>query len=515
MIMKTSLCTLFIFYCFISSMQAQNIVFADSNFKACLLNMFAVNTNGDSEIQQSEAAAARHINCTSRNITDLSGVENFTNLIYLSCRNNNITTIDLSNNPNVKYVIAYNNQLNNLILPANDTALAYLDVSNNQLTNLVLPPNTDKVFHIDVRNNQLANLTLPTNNTALVKLYAQNNQLTNFTFPTTAFPKLDTINISNNQLTNLTLPPSYPSLITIDASNNQLTSLDVSNGVALRDILCDNNQLTSLKVPPLASLNTSRLRKVSCRNNKLTSLRIQTPSILLDCGKNPMDSLWIVGTIFSGEKVICDSSQLVYIGTNKEVEAIDCSHNRLEDLFDLLFQGGNSLKELDCSYNRLDTIITGYSGMLNFNCSHNLLKMILLGNRYFVSNSFDSRNNPNLFCIETRDYLSARNSWLVDPQTVINDVYQCQSIWSSTATFSNLPMIELYPNPTTSNVQMNLDQVYETVVVYVYNSLGQVVQEYNVNSTNQLQVSLPNNKGVYLLQLQTETGNQTFKVIKE
>ena len=51
----------------------QNVNIPDANFKACLVGNSAINTNGDSQIQVSEAASFNgEINCYNMNISDLT-----------------------------------------------------------------------------------------------------------------------------------------------------------------------------------------------------------------------------------------------------------------------------------------------------------------------------------------------------------------------------------------------------------------------------------------------------------
>ena len=93
----------------------QNINIPDANFKNYLINNSNINTNGDSEIQVSEASAfTGAIECSSQNISDLTGIEAFTALTYLVCYNNQLTSLDISNN----------------------TALTLLSFSNNQIISL-------------------------------------------------------------------------------------------------------------------------------------------------------------------------------------------------------------------------------------------------------------------------------------------------------------------------------------------------------------------------------------------
>ena len=75
------------------------------------------------------------LNIPNQNISDLTGIEDFIALEYLSCGDNQITNLDLSNNANLNNLSCFNNQIINLDV-SNSPNLEYLICYNNQLTNL-------------------------------------------------------------------------------------------------------------------------------------------------------------------------------------------------------------------------------------------------------------------------------------------------------------------------------------------------------------------------------------------
>jgi Secretion system C-terminal sorting domain len=89
---------------------AQIVVIPDQDFKGKLLNAspsnqtvkgvndgyITINTNGDNEIQESEALLAQELNVNNSLINDLSGIKSFTNLKKIYCSSNPLTTLDVS-----------------------------------------------------------------------------------------------------------------------------------------------------------------------------------------------------------------------------------------------------------------------------------------------------------------------------------------------------------------------------------------------------------------------------------
>ena len=108
--MKTTLLSLTII--FFANLFAQNVSIPDANFKTYLINNTLINTNGDNEIQVSEATSyTQSVYCPSLGITDLTGIEAFTNITELYCGFNQLTSLDVSQNTALVYLYCYSNQL--------------------------------------------------------------------------------------------------------------------------------------------------------------------------------------------------------------------------------------------------------------------------------------------------------------------------------------------------------------------------------------------------------------------
>ncbi|GAA3609825.1 SBBP repeat-containing protein [Flavivirga amylovorans] len=97
----------------------------DANFKSYLVGDMTINTNGDTEIQCGEASAyTGWISVANTNISDLTGIEAFTNITKLFCNGNSLTSLNLTLNPLL-------DQMN-----ANDNDLVQLDISSGGNTNM-------------------------------------------------------------------------------------------------------------------------------------------------------------------------------------------------------------------------------------------------------------------------------------------------------------------------------------------------------------------------------------------
>ncbi len=222
-----------------TSVNSQNIIFSDPVFKAKLLessisntiakdingNNIKIDVNSDNEIEQSEALAVYRLFYDPVFLLDNSGDQ----------YNSFPTSLGLTNLTGIEFF----------------TNLQYFDVSGNTLNSLNIL-SLSNLIYFKCTSCALTSLTLSQTNT-LVKLDISNNFLTNFNF--TNFSGLHTLNMSHNPLTSVIflnnsnlysvscintlisiLDFSDTTLFTLDASNNpSLSYLNIKNGVLSSD----------------------------------------------------------------------------------------------------------------------------------------------------------------------------------------------------------------------------------------------------------------------------------------
>ncbi|NQU88671.1 MAG: hypothetical protein HQ541_23255, partial [Mariniphaga sp.] len=111
----------------------------DDNFLNALIEQ-GVDKNGDGIISPEEAEAVTYLDIsgtydTTRIITNIQGIEAFTNLDTFKCSSNQITSLDVSNNFALEWLDCGENNLTSLDVSKN-IALTGLRCSGNQLTSL-------------------------------------------------------------------------------------------------------------------------------------------------------------------------------------------------------------------------------------------------------------------------------------------------------------------------------------------------------------------------------------------
>ena len=215
---------------------AQIVNIPDANFKTALLNHSPViDTNGDGEIQVSEAEVVLKLHLEHKQIASLEGVQNFINLEDLNCHGNALTILDISQNQNLKKLRCSWNQLTNLDI-SQTLNLESLVVYHNELTDI----DVSEHFYLEVlsvSNNPLTVLDV-TNNPNLKNLSCNDAQLTSLDVSQNL--NLTSLGISDNDFTNIDLS-NNSKLISLGCSRTQLTNLDLSNNPSLFTLTCTSN----------------------------------------------------------------------------------------------------------------------------------------------------------------------------------------------------------------------------------------------------------------------------------
>ena len=88
----------------------------DDNFEQKLIQLGYDNILDDSVLTSNISAIPGLLYIAGQNITDLTGIEDFTDLEILNCENNQLISLDVSNNINLNFLVCRNNNLHTLDL---------------------------------------------------------------------------------------------------------------------------------------------------------------------------------------------------------------------------------------------------------------------------------------------------------------------------------------------------------------------------------------------------------------
>ncbi|MCJ8292281.1 MAG: T9SS type A sorting domain-containing protein [Crocinitomicaceae bacterium] len=526
------------------SATSQIVNIPDANFKAYLVGNTAINTNLDTEIQVSEANAyTGPMSCYSMSISDLTGIEAFTQITYLSCYGNTLTALNVSQNTLLTSLLCNANySIATLDLSAN-TALTHLECNHNALTSLDLSNNpalswvfcyTNPLTVLNLANGNNTNLTLfnATYNPSLTCIQVDNVawSTSNWTSPTSIdatasfstscnYPcivnipdanfktylvgnsaintNLDTeiqcseasaftgtIDCNSLAISDLTGIESFTALTDLQCNDNDLITLDVTQNTALTILVCHNNfSLTTLDV----SQNTA-LTELKCDYNNMTALDVTQNTALI----NLKCSYQLITTL--------DLTQ------NTALEVLSCRYNSLTTLN---LSQNTALVQLICNNNTLSALdLTQAPSLSYLSCYSNDLSMLDVSNgnnSSMATASFNATSNPNLTCIQVDDAVYSTTNWTnIDAGASFSE--NCSSVG-----IDELPNqeIQIFPNPASSHI--TISTVFELEEILIFDLFGSLIQVENAKTISV--ENLPS--GIYIMQVKTTKGLIRKRFVKE
>ena len=216
------------------------------------------------------------------------------------------------------------------------------------------------------------------------------------------------------------------------------------------------------------------------------------------------------------EKLYCDSNQITGLDVtqNTTLTHLSCRENKIPSLN---LTQNPALTLLRCWDNLLTSLdVSSNPNLLSLDCSLNLLNCLNVKNG---NNSnftyFSAPFNPSLTCIEVDNVTYSNTNWTgIDAGASFstNCGNRCSLVGIEE---KNLSISSLYPNPTSGQLSISLEEA-NTTSVTIRNSLGQLVLSDKYPPNNQLDLDIstyPN--GIYFLQIEVNGEIITKKVIKQ
>jgi Leucine-rich repeat (LRR) protein/uncharacterized protein YjdB len=401
---------------------AQIVNIPDANFKAALVGNGEINTNGDDEIQVSEAEAySGSLDVSDLGIADMTGLEAFIGLTALYCDNNDLEELDVASNELLEQLNCAGNQLSRLVTRSN-SLLKNLNCQSNALELLDLRENvalvelscqSNQLNSLDIRNGANTSITHfdATENAPLTCITVDNAAYSaanwdgidpgaifsengcnvyipdaNFKAALVANTEVNTNNdgeiqvseaeaftgslyLYNLGIADMTGLEAFTALIGLYCGNNDLEELDVSANTALQWFYCSYNKLTELEV----NANTA-LQQLSCSSNPLTTLDVSANTALqsLSCGNNQLADL-DVNANTALQSLYCSSNQLTTldVSANTALQQLSCYSNQLTTLD---VSANTALQSLSCSSNPLTTLdVSANTALQSLYCDSNQL----------------------------------------------------------------------------------------------------------------------------------------------
>ncbi|WP_115878003.1 reprolysin-like metallopeptidase [Lutibacter oceani] len=363
-------------------------------------------TSFDNYIYKNKAKSINYLLLNELDIYDLTGIEEFDNLIELVCFSTQITSLDLSNKSRLESIYLINNNINYLnlsnctnlnkinveannlseinvsnfelledldiggnnintinvsknlnlkILSAKSTSIENIDVLNNKLlTHLSVGGSfkningISKISEIDVRNNSLLN-DLSVSHTNITSLDITNNKL------------LENLSLANTNITSLDIS-NNPLLTHLDATNSDISILDISSNTKMKSLHLSHTKINEIDVSEnlllenFNAIQNPNLKCIKVNQNQLNNIPIgwnvdNNVSYSLNCSDNDNDG------------IIDDKDQCLETPTGETVNENGCSQSQIDDDNDGIMNDedvcsdtpeGETVNENGCSQSQLD-----------------------------------------------------------------------------------------------------------------------------------------------------------------
>lgn len=433
MILNKPLFLLFLFQYILGF--SQNTYVPDDNFEQALIDLGHDSGPLDDYVSTTNINLLTALDIKSKNINDLTGIEDFLSLTYLQCSENNLSGLDLSQNKDLVILFCSSNKLTSLNVSQN-IVLSQLICSNNFLTNVDTSTNSNlTIFNCD--NNQLNTLNL-TNNILLTSLFCSNNSL-------------NTIDITTNK-----------DLLFFACESNYLTSIDTSQNIKLKEFYCQYNLITLL--------NTAKnldLERLVCGDNLLTALDITKNKKMLFfwCVRNQITNIDVTQNTLLKELFVADNLLTILdVSQNLDVTQLNCSFNLLTYLD---VSQNTALTYFECVDNKLcsldvrnnnNTKLTRFSAKWNNN-----LTCIFVDDLNYSNSNWSSINSPSVFIETEEECYSVNTSYLnIDS---FNDV----NTTDDTYILPQLNNGNYFSNPGGNGEQLTSgDVITSTQIIYIY-----------------------------------------------
>ena len=124
-----------------SCSDSQYTCIPDKIFEQSLIEL-GIDKDGtiNGRVLTSDVSGITELDLGGKNISDLTGIEDFISLTYLGCYETQLTSLDVSNNTSLEELFCFENQLTSLDI-SNNTSLVGLSCRTNQLTSLDISNN--------------------------------------------------------------------------------------------------------------------------------------------------------------------------------------------------------------------------------------------------------------------------------------------------------------------------------------------------------------------------------------
>ncbi len=226
-----------------------------------------------------------------KSISDLTPLANLTKLTRLYKNGNQISDISpLTGLTQLETIALIDNQITDITPLKGMPNLRNIVLSKNKITDITPLSELTQLRYINLINNQIDDITPLTGMTELTTLWIGENQIDNLT-PLIMLTKLKSLKLGKNNITDIEPLTDLIQLEELNLSRNQIQNIEpLTDLIQLEELDLSRNQIHN--VEPLADL--TKLQKLRLHRNKIThveSLESMTNLVELNLGGNQISDI--------------------------------------------------------------------------------------------------------------------------------------------------------------------------------------------------------------------------------
>ena len=384
----------------VNTKEISDSLFNDSNLEKAIRENLGLFNN--EELTKEQLKNIISLDLSSKDISDLSGIENLSSLTSLSLNDNFIEALSpISELTNLQFLDLGDNAISSIKDISKLTKLTYLDISNNFIEDISGISNMKNLTILDLSNNNIESIEALKNLTKITNLNISNNDIVSedlgeienlksleifyaencnlYDISKITSKNLKDINLSNNYIDEISSLNNNKDLISINLSNNNIkdiSSLSASSNLKNLNVgenIVNNNGASVVK-------NFNKLENLNISNGSITSI---------DTLKN---LTMLKGINLDGNKIL-DLSPLNNKQNLEVLSLSDCNinNNQLKSINSL-----NNLKEIDISNNNITSIesLNNSKNIVYLDVSENEIKDISSLSQFNKIEDLDISNNP-------------------------------------------------------------------------------------------------------------------------
>jgi len=332
------------------------------------------------------------------------------------------------------------------------------------------------------------------------------------------FIALTNLSCSHNSLTSLSINTNV-NLTTLECNSNSLSSLDVSDNIVLNRLDCSGNSLTAINVS-----NNIELTFLSCYINNITNLDVSNNIDLssVHCAFNSLSVLDFSANV-NLSYMKCQNNTLTFLNLqNGNNATIDDTHFNALNNPDLTCIQVDNVVWSTSNWTSLDTtssfsedcsVVPQYSLTVNITGNGSVVPSPT-GSIYDNGTVVTLTATPNAGWVFTG--WSGDLTGTANPANITMDVNKIvTALFTDTSSVQDEAMgqkIRIYPNPTASLINIEIDESLQIKEISVFNIEGKKLLE----QIDDRQISLQHfERGLYIIKIQTDKGIVTKRVIKK